>query len=76
MSNRIERADEHISLGELIETTTHQAEAPAETKGNTLVILASNHRVVLKNGRISGGRACALSARAARRGILSVIPRP
>jgi hypothetical protein len=30
---------------------------------------------VMKNGRLSGGRACALSARAASRGILSHIPK-
>lgn len=76
MSNRSERAHKHISLSELIETTTHQTESPAETKGQTLAILASTHRVVLSNGRVSGGRACALSARAARRGILTVISRP
>jgi hypothetical protein len=76
MSNRSEHADEHMSLGELIETTTHPTKGPTDTKGQTLAILASTHRVVLSNGRVSGGRACALSARAARRGILAVIPRP
>jgi hypothetical protein len=76
MSNRRERTDEPISLSELIEAATHPTEGPADTKGQTLAILASTHRVVLSNGRLSGGRACALSARAARRGILTVIPCP
>jgi hypothetical protein len=76
MSNRTERVDEHMNLSELIEATTHPTEAPADKKGQTLAILASTHRVVLSNGRVSGGRACALSARAARRSILTVIPRP
>jgi hypothetical protein len=76
MSNRSEHADKHMSLGELIEATTHQVDGSQDAKGQTLAVLTSTHRVVLKNGRVSGGRACALSVRAARRGILTVIPQP
>lgn len=73
MSDRIRHVDEHKSLNELIATTVHHPDDSMETNGNTLAILASSYRVVLKNGRVSGGRACALSARAAARGIQTCV---
>jgi hypothetical protein len=75
MSDRTRHADEPQNLNELITTAASQADGPITTRGNTLAILASSNRVVLKNGRLSGGRACALSARAASRGIQSGFPK-
>jgi hypothetical protein len=76
MSDRIRHADEQKSLNELIATTALHADNAAETNGNTLAILSSSYRVVLKSGRLSGGRACALSARAAARGIQACVSKP
>ncbi len=73
MSDRTRRADELKSFGELIAAAARSADNTAEANGNTLAVLASNHRVVLKDGRISGGRACALSVRVAARGIQTCI---
>jgi hypothetical protein len=75
MSDRIRQADEPRNLSELIATTAPQGHDPVTTGGNTLAILASCNRIVMKNGRLSGGRACALSARAASRGILNRMPK-
>jgi hypothetical protein len=75
MSDRIRQADEPRNLNELIATAAPQAHDTVTTGGNTLAILASSNRVVMKNGRLSGGRACALSARAASRGILNRMPK-
>jgi hypothetical protein len=75
MSDRIRHTDEPRNLSELIATTAPQVDDLITTGGNTLAILASSNRIVMKNGRLSGGRACALSARAASRGILSHIPK-
>lgn len=56
MSNRIRQDDK---------PEPHDDESAA-TDSQAKTIVASSHRVVTKNGRLSGGRACALSARAAR----------
>jgi len=75
MSDRTRNAGEPRSFNELIAPTAPQADDPITTRGNTLAILASSNRVVMKNGRVSGGRACALSVRAASRGILGRLPK-
>jgi hypothetical protein len=69
MSDRIRHADQHQSLSELIADTTKRDDNVTDAGGSTLAILALSNRVVLKSGRVSGARACALSARAAARGI-------
>jgi hypothetical protein len=68
MTDRIRYATGPTNLSDLIASTAHHSESP-ETGGNTMAILTTSYRVVLKNGRLSGGRACALSARAASCGI-------
>jgi hypothetical protein len=76
MSDRTRHADEPRSFDDVIDTTTSQADDPAvTTRGHTLAVLASSNRIVLKSGRLSGGRACALSARVASRGILRRYPK-
>jgi hypothetical protein len=75
MTVRIHHTNTPTSLSELITSTAQHAENPA-TGGSAMAILTSSYRVVLKNGRLSGGRACALSARAASRGIQTVVTRP
>jgi hypothetical protein len=69
MSDRIPHADKHESLPALSAATTHHADYPGTIGGHTMAILASSYRVVTKSGRLSGGRACALSARAAARNL-------
>jgi hypothetical protein len=68
MSDRTGRADQGKGFDAVVTTAGHAGAVP-ETSGHTMAVLASNHRVVLKNGRVSGGRACALSVRVAARGI-------
>jgi hypothetical protein len=65
MSDRIRQADEHKGLNELI-ATTGQSDDLHTAPSNALEILPSSYRIVTKSGRLSGGRACALSARAVR----------
>jgi hypothetical protein len=74
MPDHTHHSDTPTTLNELSASVTHKAESPADG-GNVLAILASSNRLILKNGRLSGGRACALSARAASRGIQTIIPR-
>jgi hypothetical protein len=58
MSNRIRQDDK---------PEPRDDDEPAATDSQAKTIVASSHRVATKSGRLSGGRACALSARAARR---------
>jgi hypothetical protein len=74
MTERIHHTNVPVNRDELGVSSSHHAEALADG-GNVLAILASSNRVVLKSGRLAGGRACALSARAASRGIQPSIPR-
>ena len=67
MSGRATHTDEHKSLNEPVAGTTHQTNNSAEANVTTLAILPSSYRVALRNGRVSGGRACALSARTSAR---------
>ena len=76
MSDRIRYADDQKNVAELIAAAGPQVADKATTGGYTLAILASSHRIVMKNGRVSGGRACALSARTASRGIVNRVPKP
>lgn len=63
MNDRILHASGPAALNDLADA--RHAETP-NGGGDAAAILGSSHRVVLKNGRVSGARACALSARAAR----------
>ena len=47
--------------------TARCAADPTATGGHAMVVLAASYRVVTRSGRLSGGRACALSVRAAAR---------
>jgi hypothetical protein len=76
MSDRIQRTDDHKSLDELIAATAQHGGDATVTGGNARTILASSYRVVLKSGRLSGARACALSARVAARGIQACTTQP
>jgi hypothetical protein len=75
MTDRIRHTTGPTLLSDLIAATAHRSESP-ETGGSTMAILAPSYRVVLKNGRLSGGRACALSARAASCGIQTCALKP
>jgi hypothetical protein len=66
MTDRIHHSNAPTTVKELSASMAHYAKNPADS-GNVLAILTSSNRIVLKNGRLSGGRACALSARAASR---------
>jgi hypothetical protein len=77
MSDRIRHTNAAITLNEpdarAAHTTDHKAIDHNTIGGNATAILVGSQRLVLKNGRLAGGRACALSARAATR-IQTLIP--
>jgi hypothetical protein len=66
MSDRLRHADKSERLHEAVATTAPRAD-DAVAGSHAMAILAGSYRVVTKSGRLSGGRACALSARVASR---------
>jgi hypothetical protein len=64
MSDRNQRADERVSPAVMIDTKAHDSPESARG-GHTLAIIESCHRIVKKDGSLSGARACAASFRAA-----------
>ncbi|MDB5487679.1 MAG: hypothetical protein JWQ58_1394 [Reyranella sp.] len=66
MSDRIQRADERVSPAVVIDTKADDGVA-AGRGGHTLAIIESCHRIVKKDGSLSGARSCAASFGAAGR---------
>jgi hypothetical protein len=76
MSDRIRHAAIYGPLDDFIAVEKDTPHEAREADGaNTLAIVSSCHRIVRKDGSLSGARACAACLRAAIHGIQPRIPR-